>query len=650
MSQEDELRLVHYVLSCHEHYPDDLGRYICPIPPHVDHNPSANVRIGDINNDAILGCFSHPGRHKAWTAAQLVEAFEGIDVFKAAARVEDYRDQMNAAGWVGPTPVQHYQKQRLDANILRIRREMAAGNQGAPMAAVEVFLDSRPDLRAFGVTADYLRDTWSITEGHPDYPGEIYIPFFDTVESPPGSGDFLLIDLECAKHRDPRPGNKPMSVAGSDFSRTLYGEWMDDGVRDVLLCEGESDTWAAHAHLKNSFNVLGLPSGARGPTATQLEIVGDRTVWIAFDNDDAGNTAALQWKEALPKARRLKLPVGSDICSLGPESLGQWEIIDEPYVINAGEFLMEPDPEWMIDGLIIEGGGIGQIIGSSTVGKTFVALDLALHVCYKEEWFGHKIRTNGPVVYACLENPSGFRKRVRAWAAQYNQGHVPNQLGVIRHHQINLTKAESVTEFLDGVRLADPAMVIIDTQAKATMGMDEDKAMDTGVMVGYIEAIAKELACPVILVHHSGYSDDGRPGGRGSSAMFAAMDFVMAVRWNQKTNERTIHFTKLKDGEPINPIAFHLESVMSVGSAVLVPGPRNNAPEEQGPPPSIEDWADRKAKRWIETHPGETPRSESQVGRDLRALGKGEGVQTKREGEIRDRILELLEEDDGEVS
>lgn len=645
MSQDDDLRLVHYVLACNGHHPDELGRYCCPIPPHVDQNPSSNVRIGDLNGEAILGCFSHPGTRKAWTASQLIELFEGINLFKATARVEDYRNAMQAAGWIGPAVVSR-QKQRLDENILRIRREMAAVTP--PSQALEKLLEGRPDLQAFGVTPEYLRSTWSLTDTHPDYPGEVYIPFLRhvAVYNDDGEGSYELTDLPCAKHQE--PGGQRLAVAGSDFLTTLYGEHLDDGERPVLLCEGESDTWAAHCGFGSAYNVLGLPTGARGPTEAQLTIVGQRQVYLAFDNDDAGNNAALLWKEALPLARRLKLPVNADICALGPEGFGQCEVLDEPYAIDMSEFLAEPDPEWMVDGMIVQGGGIGQIIGTSTAGKTFVALDLALSVCGQSEWLGHKINTNGPVVYACLENPAGFRKRLRAWL--YKNGVPPNRLYVIRHKPLNLSKADSVVEFLDGVRPIEPAMVIIDTQAKATAGMDENSAQEAGVMIEYVEAIARELACPVILVHHVGYTNEDRPGGRGSSALFAAMDFVVLVKHNRKTDERQLQFTKLKDGEPINNLSFHIESVPGTGSAILAKGPRANLEEDVEEVPDDLSKVERnrvnrvdiRAKMWIAAHPGEAPPAQLHMEQWLR--DQDVTIKTGHGKMVVDRILEILSE------
>jgi RecA-family ATPase len=50
--------------------------------------------------------------------------------------------------------------------------------------------------------------------------------------------------------------------------------------------------------------------------------------------------------------------------------------------------------------------GVGLIYGPSTVGKTFVELDLAAHIAEGREWFGHRVRQR-PVAILILEGTGG---------------------------------------------------------------------------------------------------------------------------------------------------------------------------------------------------------------------------------------------------
>ena len=52
------------------------------------------------------------------------------------------------------------------------------------------------------------------------------------------------------------------------------------------------------------------------------------------------------------------------------------------------------------------------VYGPSNVGKTFFALDLALHVAAGVDWYGHRVRTaddaGAPVVYVAAEEEQAF--------------------------------------------------------------------------------------------------------------------------------------------------------------------------------------------------------------------------------------------------
>ena len=112
-----------------------------------------------------------------------------------------------------------------------------------------------------------------------------------------------------------------MAVAGSTFEDVLYGAHLNKQWKPVVLCEGETDTWAADRFLNGEMTVLGLPTGAKRPTDGQLEIVGDRTVYLAFDSDSAGNAAAEEWAKKLRFSQRIEFPSGEDLCSAGPAFL-----------------------------------------------------------------------------------------------------------------------------------------------------------------------------------------------------------------------------------------------------------------------------------------------------------------------------------------
>jgi len=182
---------------------------------------------------------------------------------------------------------------------------VVAASQVADPAPVGAFLAEKmqgsPGLAK--VSPEFLRDSWLIGA---NAAGEIVIPYY-TREN----------NLVAYKRRT--AATKPLSAPGSSLSGVLYGEWRDDDVSlPVLLCEGESDSWAASAALPE-YCVLGLPAGAGGH-ASAASTLARRTVVLAFDADDAGKAATEKWTKALLAegctVEMVRLPEGKDLASV----------------------------------------------------------------------------------------------------------------------------------------------------------------------------------------------------------------------------------------------------------------------------------------------------------------------------------------------
>lgn len=150
-------------------------------------------------------------------------------------------------------------------------------------------------------------------------------------------------ELVAYKHRNAH--SKSMSAPGSCLTGVYYGEWRDtDPSKTVVLCEGETDTWAAQYHLGDTHIALGLPTGA-GSHPSHLDRLAGRTVVVAFDGDVAGRKAAVNWSGSLSKRNCrvyvVPLPDGMDVSML--ESPRLWLTMNRP---------MMPLP----DGIMRDGG------------------------------------------------------------------------------------------------------------------------------------------------------------------------------------------------------------------------------------------------------------------------------------------------------
>src|SRR4029077_15177132 len=127
-----------------------------------------------------------------------------------------------------------------------------------------------------------------------------------------------------------------------------------------------------------------------------------------------------------------------------------------------------PAPEALIDGILYRD-TLAWLHGKPGHGKSCIALDWAGCVAAGLPWQGRPV-TMGPVLYVIAEGVTGLRQRVRAW----------------EDHAGLRTAAEFLpvpVQFLDAIDLAamiqvaqdlEPVLIIVDTQARVTVGGDEN--------------------------------------------------------------------------------------------------------------------------------------------------------------------------------
>ena len=107
-----------------------------------------------------------------------------------------------------------------------------------------------------------------------------------------------------------------------------------------------------------------------------------------------------------------------------------------------------------------------------------------------------------------------------------------------------------------------PALIVLDTQARLTVGAEENSAADMGKVVATLDRIRQTCHALVLVVHHEPRSGENL---RGSTALEGAASTV--VRVNADGPLVTLTCTKQKDAEPFEPLL--LRRVSCADSAVL---------------------------------------------------------------------------------
>lgn len=217
-------------------------------------------------------------------------------------------------------------------------------------------------------------------------------------------------------------------------------------------------------------------------------------------------------------------------------------------MLTPGQIKDRPRPAPLIKGYLSMDSE-SWLIGAPGSKKSFVALDMALHVAAGMSWQG--LRTaQGLVVYIVAEGSSGVGARVRAWEMQHGRGAADELLFLPRPVQ-----AKSVSEWavlVEACRRLQPSMIVIDTQARVTAGLSENDATEMGVYV-QAQSILREVtgAC-ALTVHHTGKAG---LDARGSSAINGAQttELTVSEMKGQKLGV-LLRTTKQKDLPELEPL------------------------------------------------------------------------------------------------
>jgi len=124
-----------------------------------------------------------------------------------------------------------------------------------------------------------------------------------------------------------------------------------------------------------------------------------------------------------------------------------------------------------------------------------------------------------------------------------------------------------------------PRMIVVDTLHRFLAG-DENSAQDTKTMLDACAALMGQFNCSVLLVHHTGVSEEAQHRARGSSAWRGALDIEISVVPGGKGAPMQIIQRKSKDSELAQSVFVELQQVdipgwidedgQPVGSAVVV--------------------------------------------------------------------------------
>ena len=381
--------------------------------------------------------------------------------------------------------------------------------------------------------------------------GRLVVPLYDADGS---LSSLQYIDHEGGKlyHSGGQTGGKFWQIGSLDEPGTLY---VAEGFATAATIHETTNRPVVVAYsASNLVPVTGSLREKHGPTQ---EIV------VVADNDASGVGQRYAEQASAKYGARMVMPpilgdandyvqAGHDLASLLVPSVTDW-------LIPADEFSSQPSPiSWLVKRWVQEQ-ALVMVHGPSGGGKTFVVLDWCLRIASATpEWCGNKVKS-GNVVYLAGEGHHGLRGRIAAWKHHHSAGKLSMWLS---KHGCDLNTPVGYLKVIEHVRMLPdpPKVIVVDTLHRFLAG-DENSAQDAKTMLDACSNLMLEFNCSVILVHHTGVSDEAQHRARGSSAWRGALDIEISVIPSGPNQPLQLVQRKSKDAEIASPIFMDLQQI-----------------------------------------------------------------------------------------
>lgn len=227
---------------------------------------------------------------------------------------------------------------------------------------------------------------------------------------------------------------------------------------------------------------------------------------------------------------------------------------------SAAELLGQsfPPPRFAVEGLIPE--GVMVLAGAPKVGKSWLALNLAVDVATGSKALGAVGTVQGDVLYLALEDtPRRLQRRLRQ---VLGDGPAPDRLGL--SVQCPPTPAHALT-LIRGWLTAHPGarLVIIDVfeRIRGPRLQDETHYSAEYRVMSMVKKLADEYGISVVLIHHvrKMSSDDFLNEISGTTGLSGAADTIIVLKRARGEHDGTLSITGRDVEESEYALKFHAD-------------------------------------------------------------------------------------------
>ena len=199
------------------------------------------------------------------------------------------------------------------------------------------------------------------------------------------------------------------------------------------------------------------------------------------------------------------------------------------HIVSGADIAGMRPMEWLLKGRIPKR-GLVTLYAPPKSGKSVVATELAIALALGEPFWQVSFGKPMVVLYIAAERAEDIADRMKA-SLQRRGVPYPTSLHLYAREAgpLQIDNAAHRAGLIGVVKHLKPNLIIFDTFARMTLGLEENSSAEMGESVEQFNAVIRAAGpeCAGLLVHHSG--KDKTKGLRGSTAMLGATDAVWAV-------------------------------------------------------------------------------------------------------------------------
>lgn len=179
---------------------------------------------------------------------------------------------------------------------------------------------------------------------------------------------------------------------------------------------------------------------------------------------------------------------------------------------------------------LLHDGTVAFVFGPSGSGKTMLAIHLLCCTAMGRPVFGLTTEKRRGL-YVGLEGDAGIKSRIAAWCVQ--NGVASNPIDYARGpFNLGDETGQDITDLIAYIQENGIQLVVVDTYAMATAGLDEVSGAHMTFALNQLHRIKAETGACVLAIHHTGKNE--KAGMRGHSSLFANSDTVIELQVHAK--------------------------------------------------------------------------------------------------------------------